>query len=816
MKQIYFLFAALLSFVLPLKSQDYLVPEAGHKVAYHFSDTFSIQSFEVGEQYFYFDDGDTIYQMDPFVGGNTNKYGLPADYTVASYPSFLSLSSDGTTLWAGYTDVSNADARIYSLDTETGTWDLMARMPANWELQSWNDSLLVSGLNSSSYNEPNAIFVLDTSGLDLHRKIIETGGNSAGFAIDSHGNLYYGTSFPAGPNALYRWDSASLAAVIETPGATPLELANAEKLSDLPMGAYDCEVDEGDHVIFTMNVWGGEQVLATWNGTSGSGFNYETLAVSDAWLGMVKTRGDYTIQVPGNSIFTIGYDEPLADLHTADYPPIQTKALPLLSGMEGSSLSPLDLTDYFTDLDDPTGMTFTASLLSVAEVANFTVTEDVLGGNFGSSGQANLVIEATSDGRSVMGKTLVAAWPEPVGEFRISGFEDLNLEAESYWNGSDGSEKFSSGLARFYNDYNSDFGSWSGWSYSNVTDTLTAGFMNQYSAITGGGFEGNVSQGNYGVSSLYGASVFDFNLDKAHALEGFFVTNSTYAALSMKEGDAFAKKFGGDDGSDPDFFKLNIWGRHDGSSTDTLEFYLADFRDDNSDMDYLIETWQWVDLSSLGKVDSLLFGLESSDMGAWGMNTPAYFCVDDLYVYPDMAPVVANPLPDVEVEKNATDMPVDLSQVFEDPDDPEAPMGLSVKSNNNENLVATLINGDQLSLSFTADKIGEAEVVIEGSSMGLAVTDTFKVSVLAPTGLAPDNAVSLSVYPNPTTGVFRISTGTDKAVELKVFSLTGSLVHKNATYVSGETIDLKALPSGTYLVRLEGQRGIWTERLIKY
>ena len=109
---------------------------------------------------------------------------------------------------------------------------------------------------------------------------------------------------------------------------------------------------------------------------------------------------------------------------------------------------------------------------------------------------------------------------------------------------------------------------------------------------------------------------------------------------------AVAKQFGGVDGTDPDYFKLLVWGRKGRSSTDTLDFYLADYRDDDSEKDFIIETWQWVDLSSLGKVDSLIFGLESSDMGDWGMNTPAYFCLDDLYVLPDTAPYVANPLSD--------------------------------------------------------------------------------------------------------------------------------------------------------------------------
>ncbi len=89
-----------------------------------------------------------------------------------------------------------------------------------------------------------------------------------------------------------------LSAVIETPDAAALTLADAEKLTDLPMGLYDCEVDAGGNVLFTMNLWGGTNVLGQWNGTSGAGANYDTLAVSAEWLGMVKSRGDYTAPLP--------------------------------------------------------------------------------------------------------------------------------------------------------------------------------------------------------------------------------------------------------------------------------------------------------------------------------------------------------------------------------------------------------------------------------------------------------------------------------------------------------------------------------------
>ncbi len=53
----------------------------------------------------------------------------------------------------------------------------------------------------------------------------------------------------------------------------------------------------------------------------------------------------------------------------------------------------------------------------------------------------------------------------------IATLEDLELPAESYWNGSDASGGFTSAGVHFGNNYNTDWGSWDGFSYSNITDT---------------------------------------------------------------------------------------------------------------------------------------------------------------------------------------------------------------------------------------------------------------------------------------------------------------------------------------------------------
>ncbi len=103
----------------------------------------------------------------------------------------------------------------------------------------------------------------------------------------------------------------------------------------------------------------------------------------------------------------------------------------------------------------------------------------------------------------------------------------------------------------------------------------------------------------------------------------------------MMHGDDFSKKFGGETGEDPDWFKLSITGKNSETETAVVDYYLADYRFDNHTKDYIIQTWQWIDLSTLGAVDTLVFQLSSSDVGEWGMNTPAYFALDQLLITPD-------------------------------------------------------------------------------------------------------------------------------------------------------------------------------------
>ena len=226
---------------------------------------------------------------------------------------------------------------------------------------------------------------------------------------------------------------------------------------------------------------------------------------------------------------------------------------------------------------------------------------------------------------------------ESFSQNNVADFENLNLSTDSYWDGSDLTgvhnnsvfiSDFSSGNCNFSNSYDTTWGQssgyWSaGWVYSNMTDSTTSGFTNQFSAKAGGGHP--IGGANYAIGKSNSTIIFT-------QPSGFSIniTNTTYAANSMRDGDAFAKKF---TNTDQDYFKLHIYGYSNGSILDSTEFYLANFTNADSSLDYIVTDWQYVELPS-GTYDSVSFNLNSSDVGAFGMNTPNYFCIDNVGDYP--------------------------------------------------------------------------------------------------------------------------------------------------------------------------------------
>ena len=208
------------------------------------------------------------------------------------------------------------------------------------------------------------------------------------------------------------------------------------------------------------------------------------------------------------------------------------------------------------------------------------------------------------------------------GKAVTATFENLYLPEESYWYGADMSGSFVSGSYLFDNTNMPEWSSWSEFAYSNRTATnFVQMYPDQFNSAAGCG---HLCSENYVVAYPYGGSIHVLNKE-ADVIDGFYVTNEAWAVDAILNGDgmtpgAFRKD---------DYLRMVITGTHADGTTSQTTYYLADYRDDDEVDHYYLDTWQWVDLRSLGEVSSISFKLEGSRSNQYGLTTPTYFCLDD-------------------------------------------------------------------------------------------------------------------------------------------------------------------------------------------
>ena len=231
----------------------------------------------------------------------------------------------------------------------------------------------------------------------------------------------------------------------------------------------------------------------------------------------------------------------------------------------------------------------------------------------------------------------------PIGqaddELTIS-FENKTLNADGFWIGSDATEVaysyesygavysvYNSTYAEdglklpiTYTSYTSEWGNgdyWSGFAISNRTKTTFANLTpDQYNSIVGKAHSGS----NFCVITTYG-EVITIDNPTGLTIKGLYYTNSAYAVNSILNGDAYSgPKF---DASD--WFTCTITGKHADGTTASVDLSLA------KNGTY-VSSWQFADLTSLGKVVELSFAFTGSRTGEYGLNTPAYICIDDITI----------------------------------------------------------------------------------------------------------------------------------------------------------------------------------------
>jgi len=209
------------------------------------------------------------------------------------------------------------------------------------------------------------------------------------------------------------------------------------------------------------------------------------------------------------------------------------------------------------------------------------------------------------------------------------------------------------------------FSFWSGFAISNVVDTTTPGFTNQYAAFPGGGASSatgaTVANETYAIAfTQSGVSATDdangirqpttasiFNLGQSSLLDSIDVANTTFVERFSQAGlDGLDPSFGApinpaaDFDSNQlfgagDFFRLTITG-YAGANATGLQTGIVELDLINFDDGIFIEDWLTLDLSGLGTTGSLSFATTSSQVSDFAFGSfsdvPAFVAIDNVVI----------------------------------------------------------------------------------------------------------------------------------------------------------------------------------------
>ena len=218
----------------------------------------------------------------------------------------------------------------------------------------------------------------------------------------------------------------------------------------------------------------------------------------------------------------------------------------------------------------------------------------------------------------------------------IIDFEDLTLP------GTDSSvdETFTSNGAQFSGEMLFNC-CWQGWIYSNSSLnqdlTIDPGLVpnndpTQLAQRSTAYVPPNGATSNYAVASFVDqevdqdtgrtASQTPIVLPVGETIVSMEITNTTWAANSIVNGDGFGGPFGPNDE-----FRLTIIGEQQGAEIGAVDFHLATGGN-------IVDEWTQVSLTTLHGADTLRFALVSTDTSTFGsaefLNTPTFFAIDNI------------------------------------------------------------------------------------------------------------------------------------------------------------------------------------------
>ncbi|MGF7141266.1 Ig-like domain-containing protein [Roseimarinus sediminis] len=264
-------------------------------------------------------------------------------------------------------------------------------------------------------------------------------------------------------------------------------------------------------------------------------------------------------------------------------------------------------------------------------------------------------------------------------------------------------------------------------------------------------------------------------------------------------------------------------------NSDALSFDLSNLFSDEDDDDLVISLGtvsndDLIDASLNGNTlnISVAAGLSGSSeitiLGVSGGDNISYTFTVEVQ---DRAPELISDIPAVQVNEDDAPFTITLSDYFSDPDGDA--LSYEVTSNTNTGLIVTSVSGGTLTLTFTADTYGVAELEITANAAGQSVKTTVSVDVKQKVGI--DEATfgkQLSIYPNPVVDQLNIrwkGTSEISNVHFIVTDLAGRSVLKfHVDYLTpGQvtSIPMNEVSSGVYFLKVSSAQYGYNTQIVK-
>ena len=212
-----------------------------------------------------------------------------------------------------------------------------------------------------------------------------------------------------------------------------------------------------------------------------------------------------------------------------------------------------------------------------------------------------------------------------------------------------------------------------------------------------------------------------------HVIDHMYVNNTTYLLNCLVNGNDLTAKIGPDD-----WVKLIAIGYNAaGTKTGQVSIYLCNGPDN------IVMDWTKWDLSSLGKVNSVMFNVTGSSDNGYGFSQPAYFAYDDVAVRFEKAGADV-PATGVTLDKTELSLTEGESATLTATVEPENATDKAIVWTSSDNAVATVENG-----VVTAVKAGTATITAACGSAKAECTVTVTAAPASPLSVK----VGTAAYP---------------------------------------------------------------------